>query len=55
MYENWTPLKTSILVVWCAKLLSAILKYLGILRFSKVVFLSANRGERFLEVLTWWD
>ena len=37
-----TPLKTSILAVWCVKLLSAILKYLSILRFSKTVFLPAN-------------
>ena len=26
-FERWTPLKTPILVVWCVKPLSAILKY----------------------------
>ena len=40
--QIWTPLLTSILVVWCVKPLSAILKYLSILRFSKTVFLPAN-------------
>ena len=44
---KWTPLLTSILVVWCVKLLSAILKYV---KYSAVLENSFPASQQRLEV-----